>query len=238
MLFGKQKIIEAQAKELEELKKQLSLAEEKNNSLEKELADLRSKELAIAKAMTDANLAAENILSQAREESEKTREKADKELEDAEALSNSIAESANETASKVIKEAEDKAANVISDAEAKGNDLLADAETKCQKRLQDTEDEVRSYASILVKLNENMKEQAKLAQEASERYAAFYEQMSKSIPGIMNSITSSQLPEANRSPKSDNCPDGSDSVIRVSDILTVESEKAEASTEDILNSIS
>lgn len=251
MIFGKKKIIEAQAKELEELQRQLSLAEEKNSALETELNGLKSKELAIAKAITDANLAAEGILQKAQEESGKSKEKAEKELADAESMSSSIRSSAEDTATRVVAAAEEKAATVISEAEKtsaklvseaenKKEDILAEAETKCQQRLRETEDEVRSYAEILVKLNENMKEQAKLAQEASERYAAFYAQMSSSIPGIMSSITAAQLPETTKKAEqpilSATAIEGK--VITVSDILVQEPLIETVSTEDILNSVS
>lgn len=238
MIFGKNKIIEAQIKEISDLKKQLVAADEKIESLEKELGEIKSKELAIAKAITTANLAAEDILAQAREESGKVKEKAEKELSDAQAQASSLTASASEKASLVMAEAEEKASTVVSEAESKGKDILAEAEAKSQKKIQDTEDEVRSYATILVRLNENMKEQAKLAQEASERYAAFYEQMSQSIPGIMNSIKGAQLTDATDI-KERSCTgqENNENVMTVSDILTDGTEEESASTEDILNSI-
>lgn len=238
MLFGKQKIIDAQVKELEDLKKQLSEATEKNSALEKEVNEMKLREFAVAKAMTDANLAAEGILSQAREESGKVKEEAEKTLNDAAVQSNTITATASEKASQLIAEAEQKASDVVSEAESKGKGILAEAEAKSQKRIQDTEDEVRSYASVLVKLNENMKEQARLAQEASKRYAAFYEEMSKAIPGIMNSITNAQLPEADTSSVTDRIDRSKEEPsVTVSDILTGETDNNTVSTEDILNSI-
>lgn len=242
MLFGRAKLIE-------DLKKQLSSSEEKVAALEKEISELKAREFAVAKAMTDANVAAQNIVAQAKEESGKTKEKAKKELADAETQSGSIRSKAKEKASKVVAEAEEKAAKVvsqanekgeklISEAEEKGQSILAEAEEKSQRRLQETEDEVRSYASVLVKLNENMKEQARLAQEASEKYAAFYQQMSLSLPGIMNSLTN-QLPEGEQ--KEEQKTDGSEKtgpVTKVSDILSADAGKETVSTEDILNSIS
>lgn len=231
MLFGK-------TKKIEELEKQLSCSEEKIASLEKELADMKLREFAIAKAMTDANVAAETILAQAREESGKTKEQARLELAEAETRSGSIRAEANEKASRVVAEAEEKAAKVVSEAEGKGNTILAEAEEKSQKRLKETEDEVRSYAEVLVKLNENMKEQARLAQEASERYAAFYHQMSVSLPGIMSSLTGGQLPEGELNGKIAEPASKSDaSVTKVSDILAGDPVAETVSTEDILNSI-
>ena len=238
MLFGKKKIIEAQTREMNDLKKQLSDAEAKCAAVEKELQELKTKELAIAKAITNANLAAEDILSQAREESGRVKEQAEKELENAQEQSSTIKSSAEEKALHVIAEAEEKASMVMSEAESKGKDILAEAEAKSQKRILDTEEEVRSYAEILVKLNENMKEQAKLAQEASERYAAFYNQMSKSIPGIMNSITGAQLPEKTHSEEESLSPtDSKESIITVSDILSEEVDEKSISTDDILKGI-
>lgn len=237
-MFGKKKIIETQKKELDELKKLLAAAEEKNASLEKELDEIKLKELAIARSITNANLAAEDILAQAREESGRVKEQAEKELAEAQTHSSSITSSAEEKAMNVVSEAEKRAADVVSQAETKSKDILAEAEAQSQKRIQDTEDEVRSYASILVKLNENMKEQAKLAQEASERYAAFYNQMSKSIPGIMSSITGAQLAEGVKEVP-ENTTEKAEPTVKVSDILPEETAPSESvSTEDILNSIS
>lgn len=239
MLFGNRKMVETLTKELEELKSKLSEKDARIEALTNELDELKKRELAISKALTDANLAAEGIKSTAREESAKVKEQAEKELTDAQEQSKLLTSEAEEKASKVIADAEEMASLVVSDAEDKGKDILAEAEAKSQKRLQDTEDEVRSYASILVKLNENMKEQAKLAQEASERYAAFYEQMSKSIPGIMSTISGAQLPEPKTESAGEKKITGErGNVIKVDDILTVETGESSVTTEDILNSIS
>ena len=243
MLFGRAKLIE-------DLKKQLSASEDKVASLEKEIAQLKARELAVGKALTDANVAAETIKAQAKEESGKTKEKAKKELADAQTQSNAIRSQAKEKASKVVAEAEEKAALVVSqasekseklvsEAEEKGQSILAEAKEESQRRLQETEDEVRSYASVLVKLNENMKEQARLAQEASEKYASFYKQMSLSLPGIMNSLTVNQLSEGDHpEEKKAEKPEQTGSVTKVSDILSAEAATETVSTKDILNSIS
>lgn len=209
MIFGKGKVIAGQAKEIEELKQKLA-------SMEQELSGYKAKEAAIARTMTDAALTAQNMVTKAETESAELKSAAEKEAGEMRAA-----------AEKDVNDLKEQSSTIISDAEKKSGEIIEAAEAESEKKRRETEEEVRSYAGILQKLNENMLEQARLAEEASRKYAAFYEQMSKAMPGLLGTAPA-MLAEKKAEPDGD--------VITVSGIAGAEP-AGETTTDDILNAI-
>lgn len=212
MIFGKGKLIAEQAKELEELRQKLA-------GMEQELNSYKEKEAAIARTMTDAALTAQNMVVKAETESAELKSAAEK-----------AAGELRETAQKEVDELRERSSTIISDAEKKGGEIIEAAEAESEKKRKETEEEVRSYAGILQKLNENMKEQARLAEEASKKYAAFYEQMSKAMPGLLSNAAPAMIGSAKETEEK------AGDVITVSGLTGGEAEGT-ATTDDILNAL-
>ena len=219
MFWNNKKKIAEQEKELEELKARLAEAEQKNAALTEEVNTLKGREAAVGRVMTDASFMAEGILSRAKEESDKVMEKAAQDADDVRIKSESL-----------VTEAQEKGDKLVSEAQAKGQKLVEEAEEKSRQRLKETENEIRDYAAVLTKLNNNMKEQARLAEEASKRYAAFYEEMARALPGILGSAAM-ELPGAEKA------ADTAASPVRLSDIVPDSSDGKDITTDEILNKL-
>ena len=166
MFFKKKKLIEEQVRAIAELNEKLSEKQKQLDSANAQLEELRQREYAISRVMTEAAETANRIITDAQKESDDIHDSAQKEYISSQKKGEEMIQTAYENA----------------------RDIIRDAEQTSEKKIKETDEAVCAYVQLLNQFNESMKEQARQAEENVKKLCDYYARLNSALPELFAEV--------------------------------------------------
>ncbi len=166
MFFRKKRLIEEQARTIEELNEKLQNQQKLMDDFKVELDAFKQREQAISRAMTDAAETATRIVTDAQKESDDIHDSAQKDFMESQKKGESVVQSAYENA----------------------RDIIKDAEMTRDQKIKETDEAVCAYVKLLNQFNESMKEQARQAEENMKKLSDYYTRLNNALPELFAEV--------------------------------------------------
>ncbi|MBR3179377.1 MAG: hypothetical protein IKF49_07705 [Clostridia bacterium] len=163
-MFGKKaKQIKEQAALIAQMEAKIEELTHQNERLTEKVDEYTAKEIMIARTLTDANVQAEKLVSEAQREA------------------GNLLEESQLNAELARKDAE----NLVDDAYKNARDIVKSAEAESAKKLEDTREQINSYVGLLNQYDAMVQENIQRAQESAKAFAKLSEELHAAIPQIL-----------------------------------------------------
>lgn len=163
-MFGKKaKQIKEQAALIAQMQAKIEELTHQNERLAEKVDEYTAKEIMIARTLTDANVQAEKLVSEAQREA------------------GNLLEESQLNAELARKDAE----NLVDDAYKNARDIVKNAEAESAKKLEDTREQINSYVGLLNQYDAMVQGNIQRAQESAKAFAKLSEELHAAIPQIL-----------------------------------------------------
>ena len=166
MFFKKKRLIEEQVRTIATLNEKLSEKQQQLDNVNAQLEELRQREYAISRVMTEAAETANRIISDAQKESDDIHDSAQQEYISSQKKGEEMIQTAYENA----------------------RDIIRDAEQTSEKKIKETDEAVCAYVKLLNQFNESMKEQARQAEENVKKLCDYYARLNSALPELFAEV--------------------------------------------------
>ncbi len=205
-------MIEEQRQKIAELEEQIKGLSERNTTLQERVADVERREGSIGRAISEATLAADQL------------------VKDAQRQAGAMLDQAQKDTDAAKRDAE----NLVDDAYRNARDIVKEAETEGERKLNEVQERIDTYAALLHTYDRMVQEQIQIAQDNAKRFAELSRALHEAVPQILSAEGTLSEPEKGPKTAEEPAKEGEEKLWTVDEIAN---DAGEAHVDAIIDEI-